>query len=443
MLEKICISPWDTINAITSYIDWIIFFTLLNIIGIKKISNRRYFFRVALITIIIIVINIFNIFPNMNTMIYMIIATLFYKLTYTENIYKCTIINFMFWLALIIIEYISINIVVMYNNLDGIHMIINDPILRIKSILLSKILLLTCFTILKYFRLSLEFKQKDLAFIGIPILSNIVIILLVFEHTSNRNISKMVLIIVLMILSRKISLITISKILQCDKIKLENELINERIKANSKGYENINETHNKLRYVYHDLKNHMTCIKSFNTKEEIISYINNLELQISDFENFRNTGNETLDIILGEKIYFCKKYSIEFTENINISKLRFIQNTDICAIFANSLDNAIEACLKIDNEVEKRIEVKATYINEFAIIKVTNTKVNEIKFSDERIQTNKCDKKMHGIGISSIKYIASKYNGEVIINYSDNEFILKIMIPIKLEEDNGGTVINA
>ncbi|WP_343009228.1 ATP-binding protein, partial [Blautia obeum] len=146
---------------------------------------------------------------------------------------------------------------------------------------------------------------------------------------------------------------------------------------------------------------------------------------------FKNTGNKTLDIILGEKIYLCKKYNIEFEDNINISKLKFIQNIDICAIFANALDNAIEACMNIDNEIEKRIEVKATYINGFAIIKFINTKVNDIKFIDNRIQTSKDDNKIHGIGLASIKYIVSKYDGEAIANYSDNEFILKIMIPIR------------
>ncbi|GAA0696681.1 sensor histidine kinase [Paraclostridium ghonii] len=434
MLERIGINLGDFTNIITLYIDWIIFFALLNIIGKKYISNRVYVFSVILISIFMVVINAFNIFSNTRIILRIITSILFYKLAYKENIYKCIIVNFIFWIGLILIEYMSIDIVAISNNLDSTYMIANEPILRIKAILLSKILLLTCFTILKYFRLSLEFEQKDLALIGIPILSNIVILLLVFEHNFNQNIYILVLIILLMILSRKVSLITISKILQCDKLKLENELIHERIKTNSKSYENINEIHNKLRYVYHDLKNHIICIKNFNTKEEIISYINNLELQISDFENFRNTGNGTLDIILGEKTSLCKKHNIEFEDSINISKLKCIQDTDICAIFANALDNAIEACLKIDNEMEKRIEVKATYINGFAIIKFTNTKVNEIKFSDERIQTNKCDKKMHGIGISSIKYIASKYNGEVIINYSDNEFILKIMIPIKVGE---------
>lgn len=85
----------------------------------------------------------------------------------------------------------------------------------------------------------------------------------------------------------------------------------------------------------------------------------------------------------------------------------------------------------MNNNTEKRIEVKATYVNGFAIIKFINTKVNDIKFIDERIKTSKDNNRVHGIGLASIKYMVSKYDGELIVNYSDNEFILKIMIPIK------------
>lgn len=437
MLDKYNIEIWDIINTITAYIDWIVFFIIVGMVGTRKISKKIYLLIIALITIFMGVVNISNIFPNTKIILCITTGILFYKLCYKDSIYKCIQINLLFWLGLIITESISMGVVLVANGLSSIHPLLNGNIFRIQAIFISKLLLVIELILFKYFRLSLEFKAKDMVLIGVPVLSNIASLLLVFEYNFNQrvcskiNIVMIIFIILLMVLSSIMLLIVIGKIVQDDKLKLEYELIKERIKMNRKSYENINQAHDKLRYVYHDLKNHMTCIKNYNTREEIISYINNLEFQISDFENFKNTGNKTLDIILGEKIYLCKKYNIEFEDNINISKLRFIQETDICTIFANALDNAIEACMKIDNEVEKRIEAKATYINGFAIIKFTNAKVNNIKFSDKRIETSKDDKEIHGIGISSIKYIVSKYDGEVIVNYSDNEFILKIMIPIE------------
>lgn len=41
--------------------------------------------------------------------------------------------------------------------------------------------------------------------------------------------------------------------------------------------------------------------------------------------------------------------------------------------------------MDINNEIEKRIEVKVIYINKFVIIKFINIKVNDIKFIDKCI----------------------------------------------------------
>ena len=440
MLKEYSINIWYVIDIITMYIDWIIFFTVLNLVGERRISKKKYISRVIMLVLFMGFLNISNMFENTKIILCMIIGVIFYKLSYKDNIYKFIMINLLFWLGLIINESVSISIVVMLNRLESIQLLLAGNIFRMQAIFISKILLTLELILFKYFRLSLEFKLKDMILIGIPIVSNIAILLLVYGYNFSQSIVNrfdiaiVVIITLLIVLSSVMLIIVIGKIVQHDKIKLEYELINERINTNHKRYEGINEIHNKLRYVYHDLKNHMTCIKNYNTKEEIVSYINKLELQISDFEKLRNTGNATLDIILGEKTHLCKKYNIEFEDYINISKLNFIQENDLCSIFANALDNAIEACTKIDNELEKRIVVRATYINGFAIIKFTNTKVNDIKFTGEKIETSKNNKKIHGIGISSIKYIVSKYKGEVLVNYSKNEFILKIMIPITKEE---------
>ena len=437
MLGKLNIGLWDIINIASLSIDFIIFFLAIELVGKTKVSHIKYIFGLILVLIIIVFVNVYNINPNTKITICMIVGTLFYILLYKDKIYKCILVNLLFWLGLMLSEGIAVSIVIIINNLNNINIILNGNLFRIESIIISKMFLFIILILSKYFKLSLEFKPKDMILIGLPVFSNIISLLLIFEYNlksdaiSKGDIIRLILTTSLIVLSSMVLIIVIGKIIQDDRLKLEHELINERIKTYLKSYENINEIHNRLRYVYHDLKNHMICIKNYDTKEEIISYIENLEFQIHDFENLKNTGNKTLDIILGEKIGLCKKYNIEFEESINISKLKFIEDNDICTIFANALDNAIEACINIDNEMEKRIEVKATYINGFSIIKFINTKVNDIKFIDECIQTSKNDDKKHGIGLASIKYIVNKYDGELVVNYSDNEFILKIMMPIR------------
>ena len=437
MLGNLNIELWDIINIVTGTIDWIIFFSVIQIVGKRKIYGVKYIFRIMIIFIFMGFINAAKVFPNIKIILCIMIGTSFYITSYKDKIYISIIVSLLFWLGLMLAEGLSVGLVVLLNQLNNINITQNENLFRIQAIILSKVFLFIGLIIFKYFKLSLDFKPKDMVLIGLPILSNIVSLILIYEYNLRadtikiENLCIFVFAIVLIVSSSIILLIVIRKIVEDDKLKLEYELINERIRTNYKSYENINEVHDKLKYVYHDLKNHIICIKNYDTKEEIISYINNLELQISDFENFKNTGNKTLDIILGEKIRLCKKYNIEFEESINISKLKFIKNNDICSIFANALDNAIEACINIDTNIEKRIDVKVTYINQFCILKFTNSKSNEIKFVNQDIQTNKSDKSVHGIGLASIKYIVKKYDGEVIIDYSNDEFILKIMIPIK------------
>lgn len=437
MLMGFKLELWDIINLITSYIDWTVFFTVISGVGVRKISKEGNLIRIFLILLFMSYINLADVFANTKIVICMILGTLYYKFSYKDKIYKCILVNLIFWLGIMVVEVISIGVVVPLNGLDNIQALMDGNIYRLQAVIVSKLLLFVELILFKYFRLSLEFKPKDMILIGVPIGANILSLLIIFGYNIRNsiydrwNVFTLVVITFFLVSSSIILLVIIGKIIQDDKLKLEYELINERINTNYKNYDQIQEIHNKVRYVYHDLRNHMMCMKSYNTIEEITEYIDNLDLQINDFEYLKNTGNKTLDIVLSEKKYTCSKNNIQYEECINISKLDFISNVDICAIFSNALDNAIEACMKIDTDIERIIDVKVTYINQFCILKFTNSKSNEIRLVNQEIQTNKSDKSVHGIGLASIKYIVKKYDGEVIINYSDDEFILKIMIPIK------------
>ncbi|HDF3844568.1 TPA: ATP-binding protein, partial [Clostridioides difficile] len=271
MLETLNINLWDIINIITGCIDWIIFFLVMSILGKKNISFRKYTIYMTLVLVSMSLVNFMSIFPNFKIIICIVIGSLFYIASYKESIYKCILITLLFWLGLMMGEGLAIGIVVVINQLNNIDIILNGNLFRLESIVISKIFLFIIFMSIKYFKLSIEFKPKDMVLIGLPILSNIVSLLLIFGYNlknnfvSDDNIFVIVLSTLLIVSSSIIILIVIGKIVQDDKVKLEYELINERIKIDYKSYESINEIHDKLKYVYHDLKNHMICIKNYDT----------------------------------------------------------------------------------------------------------------------------------------------------------------------------------
>ncbi|HBG0209672.1 TPA: ATP-binding protein, partial [Clostridioides difficile] len=294
MLTNLSVGFWNIINLVSGTIDWIIFFLVIHLVGKRKISNIRYIFTTIIIIIFMAYINVVKVFPNIKILLCMVIGISFYITSYEDKIYKSIIVSLLFWLGLMVAEGSAVGLVVFINKLNNINITQHENLFRIQAIIMSKVFLFIGFILFKYFKLSLDFKPKDMILIGIPILSNIVSLLLIFEYNlrvntiTTENLFIFIFAILLILSSSIILLIVIGKIVQDDKLNLEYELINERIKTNYRNYENINEVHDRLKYVYHDLKNHMICIKNYDTKEEIISYINNLEFQISEFEHFKN-----------------------------------------------------------------------------------------------------------------------------------------------------------
>ena len=117
-----------------------------------------------------------------------------------------------------------------------------------------------------------------------------------------------------------------------------------------KYYLNLQESQNKIKKLYHDINNHLVCVKSiYESKEVGDKYIEGISEELKAYENIFNTQNMILDIILNEKKNICNDKNIDLYCNMNFSKCDFIDMIDVCSIFSNILDNSIEACEKISD----------------------------------------------------------------------------------------------
>ena len=93
----------------------------------------------------------------------------------------------------------------------------------------------------------------------------------------------------------------------------------------------------------------MICISNLSNEKDVKEYVKSLDLNIG-YINF-NFGNKILDIIISEKYQLCKDKGIRFDIVADFSNMM-----DLCVIFSNALDNAIEACDKIlDDSKDKYV----------------------------------------------------------------------------------------
>ena len=151
---------------------------------------------------------------------------------------------------------------------------------------------------------------------------------------------------------------------------------------------------------------------------------------IGEYDASFETGVSSIDIILTKKSRECNRHGIELTCMIDPKCLSFIEDIDVYSLFGNIIDNAIEACRKIENKQRRVISVSTRESNGFVEISESNYFEGEITFKDGIPQTSKGNTDYHGYGFKSIRSICEKYEGSLKVETNNNIFNLNIVIPV-------------
>lgn len=217
------------------------------------------------------------------------------------------------------------------------------------------------------------------------------------------------------------------------KIRLSNELVYK---------EHLVEENLNMHRTMHDLKNIMFSIYgsiSVGKADEAIDKIMKICNELPIKENASITGNACIDTLLVAKSLISKSKGIKF-EIINKFNSNISSNDiDLCIILGNALDNAIEACEKIENSNNRYIKVILKGENNSVSVCIHNSKVNDIEIFGDSILTTKKDERKHGLGIKSIKSIVNKHDGVIKFSQNKNDFKLNLVLN-NLDEDKKACV---
>lgn len=221
---------------------------------------------------------------------------------------------------------------------------------------------------------------------------------------------------------------------QCCEIRVRQELeaVQTVLQNQYLQYKQSKESIDLINYKYHDLKHQIAVLRSEEDPERRNAFLNKMEEEIRMYEVQNKTGNKVLDTVLTSKSLTCAKNDITFTCVADGTLLDFMDVTDICSIFGNALDNAIECEKEIPEKEKRLIHVTVSRQKDFLIIRVENYFEGNLKFREGVLATTKKNQDFHGYGIKSIRYTVNKYEGAVSINTKDNWFELKVLIPISV-----------
>lgn len=174
----------------------------------------------------------------------------------------------------------------------------------------------------------------------------------------------------------------------------------------------------KIRTFRHDIKNHLFSIIYYlenDRSDAALSFAKRLLDEYTKTTPVVCTNNMVLDGILSRKISEAEAQQISVTVNADFSKIGFIEDIDLCAIFGNILDNAIDSCAAVDESEGRYIDILCRESAGHIFIIVKNP-YRKVLFRKELPITTKSDSSLHGFGLKSIRRSIERYGGELSVS---------------------------
>lgn len=196
-------------------------------------------------------------------------------------------------------------------------------------------------------------------------------------------------------------------------------------------YEELEQNQIQLRKFRHDMRNHLSVIRSFfdtGNTGEAAQYFDQLEIQM-EAHNRTFCKNSIVNAVLNAKYNLAAEHGIDCFFHIDLQNLLSIDDISLCSLFSNTLDNAIEACQKIPDPALRHISLKARSTKDgWFSYEISNSKCNPVREQKGKILSDKADSSSHGMGLSNVREIVEKYGGTFAVSHTESSFTVTVLI---------------
>lgn len=179
----------------------------------------------------------------------------------------------------------------------------------------------------------------------------------------------------------------------------------------------------------HDIKNYLLTLRCYAKEkdwEKLNRYLDELCEEFRTNKIVSWTHIQMLDMLLAQKKQEAEKEQIEvYIEETVLGNLPFMER-EICSMFGNLLDNAIEACQKVQGK-KRWIKIRTNKQKNMLCIVIENSIDKKPIEKNGELISEKEDKRIHGYGLKSVKRIVEKYRGTFQYEIQEDFFNIKII----------------
>lgn len=219
------------------------------------------------------------------------------------------------------------------------------------------------------------------------------------------------------------------------EFKENEEILKYQIQSQLEQYRKLSQHIKDLRRLKHDYNNQIRglgFILESGDYEKAKEYVSEMdgEINANNLSYMQFSNNNLIDAIMQDAYSKAHEENIKFVAKIQVENIP-LTDLEICTVFSNLLNNALEACKKAEND-KQYIVIHSRVINHFWTIQIMNGFNGIVLAEKGKLVTTKKDKNQHGLGVETVEKIITSYDGEFEIrpHTEKKEFEVFILIPI-------------
>ena len=133
----------------------------------------------------------------------------------------------------------------------------------------------------------------------------------------------------------------------------------------------------------------------------------------------RSCAHPVADAILSEKLALCRRETLPVDCQVQIPAELQIPGAELCAVLGNLMDNAIEACRRLPEDVTGGITVRGRVNGGFLTLRVQNP----VSGGETAAPAGGTLLDHHGWGLSIVRQIAERRGGRLTVEQTDGRFV--------------------
>lgn len=191
-------------------------------------------------------------------------------------------------------------------------------------------------------------------------------------------------------------------------------------------YKQQEEKYEASRKLIHDIRNHIQAMESLYSREkamEAAGYAGDIHRMLNQFGQKYYTSEKLLNLILNDKADAMQRAGVREDIKVGELSLDFMESTDVTALFANLLDNAIAAAT---GSRGKYVRLRVGEARQFVSVVVENGCDSRPLPRDGAFRSRKPGHE--GLGLEIIQRTVARYGGDVSFEWREGVFYTRVLL---------------